>query len=435
MAEKLTEEEIKILQDKYSLNDEQLSKFFAEEIVPKFTRGKKPSEKPQLVYLSGQPGAGKSSVSRIYAKEMGGEESVVVFGADDLRAMLPYAKEVQEKYEMEYPFITKKDSGKLRTMLMNHCFENKINMVVESIFANPNDDKMPVFEQAKKAGFKMGVAFLGVDENLSSLGIYNRYNYQKNLTGRGFAPTLDMHDKAYAIMPQIITGMTQNPNIDWVKIYDRDGECHGEWQQDCDTHIKYDKQKSSSIHGNYNEWVSNMTDQYTAKLKECTSKLEGSREASFKKDDYEKSMTSYDKIIADMTKREESQELIDTVKKLKDRHMTKKMSIEKQLKNEKAFKKEKREADQFETEGIGKFQEETQKKILKLARKSGIPLSNDACKDEKLILTMLEQLSNEDGKNPEKITVGQKQVFGKKPETVKISVNPQTIKNLHNNGR
>ena len=281
----------------------------------------------------------------------------------------------------------------------------------------------------------MGVAFLGVDENLSSLGIYNRYNYQKNLTGRGFAPTLDMHDKAYAIMPQIITGMTQNPNIDWVKIYDRDGECHGEWQQDCDTHIKYDKQKSSSIHGNYNEWVSNMTDQYTAKLKECTSKLEGSREASFKKDDYEKSMTSYDKIIADMTKREESQELIDTVKKLKDRHMTKKMSIEKQLKNEKAFKKEKREADQFETEGIGKFQEETQKKILKLARKSGIPLSNDACKDEKLILTMLEQLSNEDGKNPEKITVGQKQVFGKKPETVKISVNPQTIKNLHNNGR
>ena len=293
MAEKeLTAEEKRIqeLQDKYSLSDENLKKFFKEEIIPRFTRGKKPSENPKLVYLSGQPGAGKSSLSKQYAEEMGGKDAVVVFGADDLRAMLPYHKEVQEKYEMDYPFITKRDSGKLRTMLMDYCMENNISMVVESIFANPNDDKMPVFTQAKKKDFDVEVAFLGVDENLSSLGIYQRYNTQKNETGRGFAPTLDMHDKAYGMMEQIATGMTQNPDIDNVKIYDRELVCH------------FDKSKSQDP------------------AKECGKALKHSREVSLGRNDFKKSMRFYDEIASDMAKRGDDPTMIEIVKNLKARH-------------------------------------------------------------------------------------------------------------------
>ncbi len=372
MAEKeLTAEEKRIqeLQDKYSLSDENLKKFFAEEIVPKFARGKKPSENPKLVYLSGQPGAGKSSLSKQYAEEMGGKDAVVVFGADDLRAMLPYAKEVQEKYEMDYPFITKRDSGKLRTMLMDYCFENGYNMVVESIFANPNDDKMPVFEQAKKAGFKMGVAFLGVDENLSSLGIYKRYNDQKNLTGRGFAPTLDMHDKAYALMPQIIAGMTQNPNIDWVRVYDRSGECHGEW---------YKK----------------------AELQECTSILKQSREASFEKDDYAKSMDNYQKVIDDMTLREEAQTIIDTVRQLRKRHMRKKAELDKS----RVAPEDKKILDAMKEKSLKeleeKLNEDLRKKAIELAQRAGMPIDKNAKIDDETVHRILEKFDKKFGYKP-----------------------------------
>jgi hypothetical protein len=80
---------------------------------------------------------------------------------------------------------------------------------------------MSVFKEAKKHGYNVECCVLGVDRNLSLLGITRRYEQQKDIAGYGFAPTYNHHDKAYDLLPQLADKMLSNRTIDNIRVFIR----------------------------------------------------------------------------------------------------------------------------------------------------------------------------------------------------------------------
>lgn len=206
----------------YQLSPEENQRVFEEIVLPLFTTNLKSVKNPKFILLTGQPGAGKTSLSNKLSEEM--DKNSVVFGADDLRALHPKKADILFNDEANYPELTKADSGIWRRKLMQHCFDNNYNILVESILNQPGDWNMSIFNDAKKYGYNVECCVLGVDKNLSLLGISRRYEQQKSLVGYGFAPTYNHHDKAYNLLPELADKMLSNKTVDNVRVFNRNLE-------------------------------------------------------------------------------------------------------------------------------------------------------------------------------------------------------------------
>lgn len=204
---------------KFGLTEDEHENWFQTVIRPLFVDDKKPAEKPTLVLLTAQSGAGKTFASVNYAKQMA--EEPIRFGADDLRILLPYAQEVLNYDEANYPFITKKDASLAREKIVEHAIANGQNILIETILGSPNDWKLGTVMKAKNAGYRIECVALGVHQYVSQVSMFSRYEEQKMITGHGFAPTLEVHDRAYHLLPEIAAKMYEGGIADSVKVYNR----------------------------------------------------------------------------------------------------------------------------------------------------------------------------------------------------------------------
>lgn len=206
------------------LTPEEHKKWVEEVIIPTFTQNSKPSDQPTFVLLTGQSGAGKSYSSMQYARQCMGTPPVR-FGADDIRILHPQAMEIMAKDQANYAFLTKKDAGMARAQLVEHCFKNRYNVLVESVLLSPDDYKMPTLLQAREQGYRVECVALGVHRNLSEVSIYSRQEEQYLVSGAGFPATLDVHNKVYDLMPDILANMHTHQTVDKLSIYNRRFEC------------------------------------------------------------------------------------------------------------------------------------------------------------------------------------------------------------------
>lgn len=205
--------------EKFGLTEEEHENWFQTVIKPLFVEGKKSADKPTLVLLTAQSGAGKTFASVNYAKRMA--EEPIRFGADDLRILLPYAQDALNYDEANYPFLTKKDASLAREKIVEHAIANRQNILIETILGSPDDWKLGTVMKAKNAGYRIECAALGVHQYVSQVSMFSRYEEQKMITGHGFAPTLDVHDRAYHLLPEIAAKMYEGGVADSVKVYNR----------------------------------------------------------------------------------------------------------------------------------------------------------------------------------------------------------------------
>ncbi len=203
----------------YVLNDKQREIWYNQVIVPMFLEGKKSSEKPTFVLLTGQPGAGKTTAAIKYSQMLNPEP--VRFGGDDIRILLPYADKLLRENPAEYPFISKADMSWAREKLVSDCIDNKFNIQIDSILSNPNDWKMGTLLKVKDAGYRIECTALGVHRYISEVSMFSRREEQIKNFGVGFPVTMDTHDKAYEILPAVVAKMYKEGVADKVSIYNR----------------------------------------------------------------------------------------------------------------------------------------------------------------------------------------------------------------------
>ena len=216
------------------LSPEEHEKWVNELIIPTFTNGRNPVEKPTFVLITGQSGAGKSYSSRRYAED-NFEEFPVLFGTDDIRQLHPMADEIIKNDRANYTYKTKKDAGMARGKLMDYCFKNGYNVVIESILLDPNDYKMATLIQAREHGYKIECVALGVHRNVSEVSIFSRQEEQLAITKEvGFPATLGVHDDSYYLLPEILADMNRYKTVDRICIFNR--KHHNFYDSDKDPH-------------------------------------------------------------------------------------------------------------------------------------------------------------------------------------------------------
>ena len=203
----------------YGLNDKERQQWYDNVIRPLFLDGKEKSDKPTFVLLTGQPGAGKTTASAKYAQML--EPEPVKFGGDDLRILLPYASELLRDNPLEYPFITKNDMSWARNRLVADTLANQYNLQIDSILSNPNDWRMGTLMQAKESGYRVECVALGVHRFLSEVSMFGRREEQIKGAGVGFPVTMEPHDVAYDLLPEVVAKMYTEGVADKVSIYNR----------------------------------------------------------------------------------------------------------------------------------------------------------------------------------------------------------------------
>ena len=207
------------MENKHVLDEAARNQWYEEVVKPFFLDGKQPSSKPTFVLLTGQPGAGKTTASAKYAQKLSPEPAK--FGGDDIRILLPYAQDLLLQNPEEYPYITKADMSWAREKLVDDALKNRYNLQIDTILSNPNDWKMGTVMRIKDAGYRVECVALGVHRYVSEVSMFYRREEQIKNLGVGFPVTLPPHDRAYEILPEVVSKMYNEGVADRVSVYNR----------------------------------------------------------------------------------------------------------------------------------------------------------------------------------------------------------------------
>ena len=209
-------------ENKFLLSPYENARWFLNHILPRYMDTSTARSKyPTFTLLTGQPGAGKTTVSHKYAQEM--NEPSIVFGADDLRLLHPLAREILEYDEKNFALYTKRDVSIWRKKLVQYGIKNKRNILVESILPKATDWNLDTFQEARRGGYHVECVALGVHHFFSTLGLFYRYETEKKEKDFVASPRLLLqHHQSYEALAHNCTQMLMNKTIDNLKVINRD---------------------------------------------------------------------------------------------------------------------------------------------------------------------------------------------------------------------
>src|SRR3546814_14004842 len=81
--------------EQHSLAPQLLEEIYRTEISPDLFASARTAERPTVIVLGGQPGAGKTPMQSLATREFAGRGGIVKIIGDDLRAFLPHYHELQ----------------------------------------------------------------------------------------------------------------------------------------------------------------------------------------------------------------------------------------------------------------------------------------------------------------------------------------------------
>lgn len=178
----LDEEQIKKLQKYYELSLDMYQRSL-QVIIRSYTSRKKPADKPTLIILGAQSGAGKTELQVAAEKSLLG--NVVICNADLLRDAHPLAAQIKKDYPALYPQITAQYAQRWNDDLCNYCRSNKLNYILETTFSSGNRLNETI-QVAKENGYDVDIYLLVVPAKLSRLGTHLRFEqaYKESGVGR-----------------------------------------------------------------------------------------------------------------------------------------------------------------------------------------------------------------------------------------------------------
>jgi len=118
-----------------------------EKIIESFFEGKQPVENPEMIFLGGLPGSGKTSAMR------GRMDNYVVLDADEVKKQLP-------EYEGWNAPLLHGESAILAQMVFDKAIQGGYNIVNDGTLRN-KDLALDLLTQAKQAGYSTKIVFVG----------------------------------------------------------------------------------------------------------------------------------------------------------------------------------------------------------------------------------------------------------------------------------
>ncbi|RLP07178.1 zeta toxin family protein [Propionibacterium australiense] len=206
------------------LTEEQLRARFERRVVPYFEdlreqAGGGSSWPPVLVYVGGQPGAGKSRANERAAQS---RQALVPIIGDDLRQFHPDYARLMRDDPLAMPGATAQASGRWIGMAADYLREQRADVLIETTLRSP-DAMAKTIASFREAGYVVELRTVAVPHEVSRLATVERYVAQVEATGAGRWTPAAAHDEAYMRAGPTIEGLVQSGSVDHFVIEDRTG--------------------------------------------------------------------------------------------------------------------------------------------------------------------------------------------------------------------
>jgi UDP-N-acetylglucosamine kinase len=174
---------------------------------------------PQLVFVTGQPAAGKSAtITRIQA---GLSQRAAVMDSDEIRQNHPQMPEIVAADPQRMDILSNGPVGEWMGGSIEHARQRSYNTIIENTLTNPAQ----VTETAgefRQAGYGVSVAALAVPEHVSRLGVVTRYLAGTDSDEFPRWTSERSHSAAYSGM---VTGLQEMTGVvDTIEVYTRQGD-------------------------------------------------------------------------------------------------------------------------------------------------------------------------------------------------------------------
>lgn len=205
---------------RYLLPEAESKRIFAEKIIPKELARGVPQEQPVVVFVAGQPGAGKTKTTDAIKRRLDQRGGAIVVNSDFYKPHHPeYSRLLAEDDRTAAPY-TSMDGRRWMALAEQYLIDNRVDALVETTMRDPGDFAEPA-AMFRAAGYQVEVAILAVPEALSRLGIVQRYHDQVQQLGHGRLTARSNHDAAYQGVQLAAADIDQHRLVDEVKVYRR----------------------------------------------------------------------------------------------------------------------------------------------------------------------------------------------------------------------
>lgn len=178
------------------LSHEANERTFREQIVPKFLTGPPAQERPVLVIVGGQTGAGKTAATTMVKRALGAAGGFVNIDMDLYNPEHPAWVSWQAADPVSASVLVRPDGESWWVKAQDYAMENRMHVVLESAMRYPSEFE-DVARRFLDEGYRVEVALVAVPESVSRLGILERYWEGVRDSGRGRLVDPEIHGETY----------------------------------------------------------------------------------------------------------------------------------------------------------------------------------------------------------------------------------------------
>ncbi|MBE6476719.1 MAG: hypothetical protein E7Z97_01420 [Propionibacteriaceae bacterium] len=204
--------------------EEQLRSRFEQRVVPYLENLREqavggPSWPPVVVYVGGQPGAGKSRTTERAAQA---RPSLVPIIGDDLRQFHPDYPRLMREDPLAMPEATAQASGRWIGMAADYLREQRADALIETTLRSP-DAIARTIASFRAAGYVVELRTVAVPHEVSRLSTVERYTRQVDAVGAGRWTPESAHDEAFERAPGTVRELIAAGSVDRFVIEDCSG--------------------------------------------------------------------------------------------------------------------------------------------------------------------------------------------------------------------
>lgn len=157
---------------------------FLEWILPRAVSGAVHQDKPVTVFVAGQPGSGKSTVSALIHRVLGQRGGAVLVSSDLYKRWHPQYPALMAEDDRTAGVKVRPTVRRWQAEVEEHARSNRFDTVVETALADPEEFRT-VVAAYRRAGYRVEVAVLATPESWSQLRVLDRYLRQLESDGSG----------------------------------------------------------------------------------------------------------------------------------------------------------------------------------------------------------------------------------------------------------
>lgn len=209
------------------LSTAELKSRFERVVVPRYLEPQKgrSSDHPSVVFVGGQPGAGKSATLERLRRSRPGS---VTINGDELRMFHPdYAKLMREQ-PLRMPAVTARASGAWVAMCNDYLRERGVSAAIETTLRRVTL-LLGELEKFRGAGFHTELHIVAVYAALSRVSILSRFIEQIRDTGAGRWTPSELHDATFHTLPGSVRELSVSGLLDVVVVKGRDQRVQGKF--------------------------------------------------------------------------------------------------------------------------------------------------------------------------------------------------------------